>query len=86
MPEADAFLFPEVHPARYGSGRRRQRLILPKFLEPAGRDMRLRDGVQAAAHQIMIRWADLDHGVAASMRRWARLRRVNRPMMRAHRA
>ncbi|MHC4179078.1 MAG: Eco57I restriction-modification methylase domain-containing protein, partial [Planctomycetota bacterium] len=53
-------LFPELDAARYGNGGPRDRLILPKFLEPAAADRRLRDQQQEEAYEILVRWADLE--------------------------
>jgi hypothetical protein len=53
-------LFPDLHPVRHGSGRRRQPLILPKYLDGAARDIRLRDAAQDAAHVILRKWADME--------------------------
>lgn len=60
MSKDEPVLFPGLQPARYGNGRRRQRLILPRFLTDAARDERLRTPAQDDAHQILIRWADLE--------------------------
>ncbi len=53
-------LFPELDGARHGDGGPRDRLILPKFLESAAADLRLRDQQQKEAHEILVRWADLE--------------------------
>jgi len=53
-------LFSELDAARYGDGGPRDRLILPKFLAAAAADYRLRDQQQAQAHEILVRWADLE--------------------------
>lgn len=53
-------LFPDVHPVRHGSGRRRQPLILPRYLDLAARDIRLRGAAQDAAHVILRKWADME--------------------------
>ncbi len=53
-------LFPELDGARYGNGGPRDWLILPKFLEPAAADRRLRDQQQEKAYEILGRWADLE--------------------------
>lgn len=59
MPD-DELLFPEFHAARYGNGRRRQRLILPKKLTQAAGDLRLAGAERDAAHAILLKWADLE--------------------------
>ncbi|OHB65968.1 MAG: hypothetical protein A2V70_09540 [Planctomycetes bacterium RBG_13_63_9] len=53
-------LFPELDGTRYGDVGLRDRLILPKFLEPAAADLRLRDQQQQKAHEILVKWADLE--------------------------
>jgi type I restriction-modification system DNA methylase subunit len=53
-------LFPDVSPTRFGNGRRRQRLFLPKYLRAAGADMRLAGSARDEAHRILVRWADLE--------------------------
>ncbi len=53
-------LFPELDGARHGDGGPRDRLILPKFLEPAAADRRLRDQRQEEAHKILVKWAELE--------------------------
>jgi type I restriction-modification system DNA methylase subunit len=52
--------FSELDAARYGNGGPRDRLILPKLLEKAGEDYRLRGPQLETAHDIFIRWADLE--------------------------
>jgi type I restriction-modification system DNA methylase subunit len=53
-------LFSELDAARYGNGGPRDRLFLPKLLTERAADFRLRDQQQAQAHEILIRWADLE--------------------------
>jgi len=53
-------LFPELDGARHGDGGPRDRLILPKFLEPAAEDRRLQDQQQEKAYGILVRWVDLE--------------------------
>jgi len=53
-------LFSDFDAVRYGDGGPRDRLILPRLLETAAKDLRLRDEQQEAAHQILIKWADLE--------------------------
>lgn len=53
-------LFPDINPARYGNGRRRRRLFLPKFLQATAADMRLAGPARDEAHNIIIKWADLE--------------------------
>ncbi len=53
-------LFPDTDPARFGNGRRRKRLILPKELRSAAQDERLKTADVAKAHQVIVKWADLE--------------------------
>lgn len=53
-------LFPDTDPARYGNGRGGKRLILPKILSAASRDARLEGEAQDRAHNILVKWADLE--------------------------
>jgi hypothetical protein len=53
-------LFPDLNKARYGDNRRRSSLFLPKYLQKEANDFRLRDEAQGQAHQIIVRWAELE--------------------------
>jgi hypothetical protein len=55
----DKFLFAEMDKARYGEGRPRRLLFLPKFLKDAASDERLRH-LADRAHQVFLKWADLE--------------------------
>lgn len=60
-PEEDQSLFPSDAEARKSLALRRRRpLILPRFLEDVARDPRHRGFALDAAHQLVIRWADLE--------------------------
>ena len=52
-------LFPDADGTQLGNGRRRA-LILPKLLSGAARDVRLQTDAQEEAHQILLRWAELE--------------------------
>lgn len=56
----DELLFRELQAARYGNGRRRQRLILPKKLAQAGGDLRLAGAARDKAYAILVKWAELE--------------------------
>ena len=60
MASDDPLLFPDDDPARYGSGRRRERLILPKLLDEEAKDMRLRGEAQDRAHRTLVKWAEME--------------------------
>ncbi len=69
MLPSDGLLFPELHGARYGDGRKRLPLFLPKKLAQAARDLRLGGSSRDAARTILLKWADLE-----SARRLVRMR------------
>ncbi len=53
-------LFTDDSPPKVGNGRRRQRLILPKYLADASQDMRLVGDARDRAHAMLVKWADLE--------------------------
>ena len=57
--QQDTF-FSKSDPIRYGSVRRRRRLILPRFLDREAIDTRLKGPAQTEARRILLKWADLD--------------------------
>ncbi len=59
MPDDQQGLFPELHPARNGNGRKRQRLFIPKLLFDASKSKWLDDRIEEA-HAILVKWADLE--------------------------
>ncbi len=59
MPDDQQGLFPELQPARNGSGRKAQRLFIPKLLTDASKSTWLNDRLDEA-HAIFVKWADLE--------------------------
>jgi hypothetical protein len=53
-------LFPEMNPARYGEHRRKRPLFIPARLKSDSQDRRLQGQNQETAHEILIRWAELE--------------------------
>lgn len=53
-------LFPEDHPSRYGQSYRRRNLFLPRYLKQGAITPLLRGNQQDRAHEIIVKWADLD--------------------------
>ncbi len=53
-------LFQEIHSARYGDGRPHRMLFLPKTLVKEAGKFSLPTNEQEKAHEILIRWADLE--------------------------
>ena len=60
MTKKEEYLFPKLDTARYGQGRCSRPLFLPRYLNLESRDQRLRGSTQERAHEIIIRWADLE--------------------------
>lgn len=62
MAKDKSSLFPQIHAARFGEAKERQRepLFLPRLLDNAGEDVRLKDAAQNEAHRIISKWADLE--------------------------
>ena len=60
MNTASKDLFPGPDPARYGDGPPSRTLILRRFLQVASRDRRLTEDAVGPAHEIIVRWADLE--------------------------
>ncbi len=54
------YLFPEIHPSRYGESHRRRNLFLPRDLKGKSTDQRLRGESQEQAHKIILKWADME--------------------------
>jgi len=54
------YLFTRMDGARYGEDRRKRPLFIPTYLRDRSRDSRLEDDKQRKAHEILIRWADLE--------------------------
>ena len=54
------YLFPEIHPSRYGESHRRRNLFLPRDLKAKSTDQRLRGKSQEEAHKIIIKWAEME--------------------------
>jgi hypothetical protein len=59
VPDDQQGLFPELHPARNGNGRKAQRLFIPKLLEHASKSTWLNDRIDEA-HAIFLKCADLE--------------------------
>ncbi len=53
-------MFPETHPSRYGESHRRRNLFLPRNLQSASTDKRLEGDSYNKAHEIILKWADLE--------------------------
>ncbi|HUS91102.1 MAG TPA: DNA methyltransferase [Phycisphaerae bacterium] len=67
-------LFPERHPARYGDGPPRKRLFLGTYLARAAGDKRLADKVRDRAHEVLLKWAELESAGELQRRKETELR------------
>ncbi len=55
-----AYLFEELDHARYGDGRQKRTIFLPKYLKETAEDQRLKGSAFDHAHEILIKWADIE--------------------------
>ncbi|MBI4718997.1 MAG: N-6 DNA methylase [Planctomycetes bacterium] len=62
MDPESSLLFHELDPIRYGSGRRRGRLIIERMVKQAAEEMRTQGYVTDEAHAVLVKWAELDAG------------------------
>jgi hypothetical protein len=60
MAAKDAHLFREMDPARYGEHRRKRPLFVQAYLRKDSQDQRLQDDKCEKAHEIIVKWADLE--------------------------
>jgi hypothetical protein len=60
MTRKEEHLFPEMNPARYGANRQKRPLFIPTYLKRESQDQRLQDERQKRAHEILVKWADLE--------------------------
>jgi len=67
-------LFPESNTARYGDGPPARRLFLRTYLAATARDKRLEGKAQDHAHEIILRWADLESSGRLGRRKETALR------------
>jgi len=54
------YLFRKMDPARYGEHRRKRPLFIQAYLKKKSQDWRLEDGRCKRAHEIILKWADLE--------------------------
>ncbi len=59
MSQSADYLWPDMHPARYGAARRLP-LFLRKYLAADARDRRLATPQRQQAHEILCKWADIE--------------------------
>ncbi len=60
MAAKEEHLFREMDPARYGEHRRKRPLFVQAYLKEKSQDRRLQDDKCEKAHEIIVKWADLE--------------------------
>jgi len=60
MSAKQEFLFRKMDPARYGEHRQKRPLFVQAYLKDKSRDHRLQDDRCKKAHEILLKWADLE--------------------------
>ncbi len=54
------YLFRKMDPARYGDNRQKRPLFVQAYLKERAQDQRLQDAKCERAHEIIVKWADLE--------------------------